>query len=195
MKSQRLTDALNAYVPVLMLALLAGGTYWLVRSTPNAPEAKPEAAARHVPESIMRDFALRAHATDGQLKHELRGAELRQYKDDRSFEVDAPVMLRQASLGGVQRASAQRAVSNADGSDVQLYGQAVARRDQPGKPSFEIRSDILLVYQPEELVRATRPVVIVRGQDEYSGSAMTYRGLQGTFELQGPARAVWQPKR
>jgi lipopolysaccharide export system protein LptC len=129
------------------------------------------------------------------VRHELRGKELRQYKDDRTLEVDQPQLLRQAAAGGTQRASAQRAISNADGSDVQLLGQAVVRREAPGKPIVEIKSDALFVFQPDELVRSNKPVSIVRGKDEYSGSGMVYRGLQGTFELEGPARAVWHPKR
>ena len=35
----RLLDRVSMYAPLLMMGVLALGTYWLVRNTPNAPTA------------------------------------------------------------------------------------------------------------------------------------------------------------
>ena len=44
----RLRQAISAYLPLLLMAMLALGTWWLVQNTPS-PEAPREAAAPPMP--------------------------------------------------------------------------------------------------------------------------------------------------
>ena len=42
-------ERLSLYLPVLLMGLLALGTWWLVRNAPQPQELRPAAAPRHPP--------------------------------------------------------------------------------------------------------------------------------------------------
>jgi hypothetical protein len=52
-----LLDHLSIYLPVILMGVLALGTYWLVRTTPVF--RRPQQAPRHEPDYFMRDFAVK----------------------------------------------------------------------------------------------------------------------------------------
>lgn len=57
----RTLERMTVYVPVLLMGLLALASYWLLRSTPEAPVPVAKAAAQHIPTDIMRRFAVRTY--------------------------------------------------------------------------------------------------------------------------------------
>src|SRR3954451_24775169 len=64
----RVRDALSAYLPLLLMALLALATWWLVKTTPTAPVLPDEVPLRHDPDYTMSQFALERFDAAGRLK-------------------------------------------------------------------------------------------------------------------------------
>lgn len=197
--SRRLADGISIYLPVLLLGVLALGSYWLLRVTP-APMVVPEAApVRHETDYFMRNFRVQTFEPTGQLKSELMGREIRHFPDNDTLEVDQVRLHTHDAARRLTVVTAQRALSNGDGSEVQFFGDArVVRegfRDAAGQavPRFELRSDFLHVIQDTERIVTPKPVEILRGADRFTADAMEYDNLNRVVELRGRVVGVMVP--
>ena len=91
-------------------------------------------------------------------------------------------------------------IRNADGSEVQLVGNAVvvreAGKDAQGRelPRIEFRGEFLHAFLQTEIVKSHKPVTVVRGADQFSGDAMVYNKLDGTVSLDGRVRVRFESK-
>jgi lipopolysaccharide export system protein LptC len=194
-------DALLLYFPVVLMGLLAMLTYWLVRNTPPPPDEVVRAQARHVPDYFMRDFAVRTFGPDGRFQSEIQGVEIRHYPDTDTLEIDQPRIRRTGPLGQVTVAQAEKGISNADGSEVQLMGaatvvrEAFARIDRAAQPRFELRSEFLHFFVETDRVQTHLPVELMRGQDRFTADRLAYDNLDQRVELAGRVRGVLQPRR
>ncbi len=62
-------DRASTYLPVLLMALLALGTYLLARNTPVFGPAAPQQPPRHEPDYFMRQFSVKSFDPAGRLKN------------------------------------------------------------------------------------------------------------------------------
>ncbi|MDD0810976.1 LPS export ABC transporter periplasmic protein LptC [Curvibacter sp. RS43] len=192
-------DHLSIYLPVILMAVLALGTYWLVRTTPVFAPAGPAQAVRHDPDYFMRDFAVKTFAPDGRLKSEVRGTEGRHYPDTDTLEIDQVHMRSYSAEGHVTVATAKRALSNSDSSEVQLFGNAVVVREPITQangreiPRMEFRSEFLHAFTDTERVKSHLPVELIRGNDRFTGDAMDFDNLERVIELRGRVHGTLVP--
>ena len=186
----RLIDLVSAYLPLVMMALLAAGTWWLVR---NAPTFEPPRAApppRHDPDYVMTAFVVQRFAPDGTLRTQIEGDTLRHYPDDDTLEIDAARIRSVADNGAVTLATANRALANGDASEVQLIGDARLNRPAFGKEeAVEFRSEFLHAFRNVEQVRSHLPVVMTQGTDVVRAASMSYDNLSRVVEFKGRASA------
>ena len=194
-------DVLVLYFPLVLMGLLAMLTYWLVRNTPAAPEEAPRVATRHVPDYFMRDFAVRTFGVNGQFQSEIQVLEVRHYPDTDTLEIDQPRIRRTGPDGQVTLAKADKGISNADGSEVQLIGQAsvvreaFVRKDNAAQPRFELRSEFLHFFVDTDRLQTHLPVELFRGQDRFTADRLAYDNLDRRVELSGRVRGLLQPRR
>ncbi|MBU2287452.1 MAG: LPS export ABC transporter periplasmic protein LptC, partial [Gammaproteobacteria bacterium] len=184
-------DRVTIYLPVILTAALALGTYWLVRNAPSMPEPVAKQAPKHEPDFFMRDFVVKNFLPNGELSSEVFGKEGRHFPDNDTLEVDE-VRWRSISPEGLTiRATADRGLSNGDGSEIQLFGNAVVIRDAAtsasGKalPRLEFRGDFLHAYTATERVKSHKPVTLKRGADQFTADSMDYDILSGVINLRG----------
>jgi lipopolysaccharide export system protein LptC len=189
-------ERLSMYLPVALMALLALGTYWLVRNAPSM--ITPEAArpVQHDPDYFMHDFSVKTFDAAGKLKSEIQGDQARHYPDTDTLEIDKARIRSLDAQGNVTLSTANRALSNADGSEVQLFGNAIVVResikDASGRvlPRLELRSEFLHAYSNVERVRTHLPVVMTRGNDRFTGDRMDYDNLDRILQLEGRVRGL-----
>lgn len=194
-------DRLSIYLPIVLMGLFALATFWLIRSAPTAIETAPGKPVRHEADYFLRNFSIKAFDIHGKLKNEVFGAEARHYPDTDTLEIDTVRMRAIGENGLPTVATARRAVSDATGDDVQLFGDVQVRRQQaPAKSGTargpaEYRSEYLHVQS--DLGKATThlPVVISQGQDRFSGDAMAYDDNTSVIELTGRVRGVLSPQK
>lgn len=195
----RAWDRLTIYLPVILMGLMALGTYWLARNTPSFSAAAVERAPTHDPDYFLRRFSVKSFDPNGRLKSELYGAEARHYPDTDTLEVDQPRIRAFNESGVLTVATARRAISNADGSQVQLLGDAVvtreAAKDAQGRPTprLQIRSEFLHAFMDREQVRSHKPVTILRGEDQFTADNLDYDNLERVLDLRGRVRGTLQP--
>ena len=65
---RRIVDSALAYLPMLVMAALALGSWWLVKQTPVAEGAAAPSAPRSDPDYTMRTFVVQRFAKDGTLR-------------------------------------------------------------------------------------------------------------------------------
>jgi lipopolysaccharide export system protein LptC len=196
----RAWDRLSIYLPVILMGLMALGTYWLARNTPSFSSPLTERAAKHEPDYFMRGFSVKSFDAAGRLKSEVYGKEARHYPDTDTMEIDQPRIRSVNAAGVLTVATAQRAISNGDGSEVQLLGDAVVTRDttpegQPGTDDrLEIRGEFLHVFVQAEKIRSHKPVTIKRGGDEFNADSLQYDNLERVLQMEGRVRGTIAPR-
>jgi lipopolysaccharide export system protein LptC len=198
--ARALWERLTIYLPVMLMALLALGTYWLARTAPAPEAASVEAELRHEPDYFMRGFSVKSFLPGGELKSEIFGTEARHYPDTDTMEVDRARIRSIGPTGLVTTATADRAITNSDNSEVQLIGNAVVVRqaavDRTGKavPRLEFRGEFLHAFLNTERVRSHKPVTLTRGNDQFTANRMDYDNLERQMQLDGRVRGMLMPR-
>lgn len=193
-------DQLSLYLPVVLMGLLALGTWWLVRNAPAPLLPTTERPLEHQPDYFMKSFSVKSFAPTGRLQSEIQGEEARHYPDTDTLEIDRARMRSIMPTGRLTVATADRALTNADGSEVQLFGNAIVTRESPPAkpgapvpPRLEFRSEFLHAYTQTERVRSDKPVTLTRGNDRFTADSMDYDNLDQVVQLRGRVRGVLQP--
>jgi lipopolysaccharide export system protein LptC len=196
----RLWEQLSLYLPLVLMALLAVGTYWLVRNTPAAYEAEAARPVSHEVDYFMRKATVKTFDETGRLKTEIVGTEARHFVDTETLEIDQARMRSTGLDGRLTTATANRALSNDAGSEVQLIGNAVVVRepmqtpDGSWLPRLEFTGEFLHVFMNEDRVTSHLPVVLKRGSDEFSGDTFAYDNLDQVADLKGRVRGLLVPR-
>jgi lipopolysaccharide export system protein LptC len=184
------------FAPMLVLALLALGTWWLARNAPTLQGAAADISApTHEPDYEMRNFAVKNFDAAGRMTSEIAGQLARHYPDTDVLEID-DARIRSLSRSQQTVATAKRAYTNADGSEVQLVGDALVVREAnqsaggAAQPRLEFRSEFLQAYTLTEKIVARKPVTITRGNDQFVADSMEYDNVERSAVLQGRVKAT-----
>ncbi len=189
----RLREALAAYLPLVVLGLLALAAWWLVK---NAPQPTVDDGAKAVsaePDYTMTSFALERFDAAGRLQLRIEGERLRHFPATDRIEIDGARIRAIAVDGRVTEARAERALGTGDGSELQLIGGAeVAGTDAAGA-ELAMRSDFLHAFTLLERVQTHRPVQVERAGSRVEAAGLRYDHPRLVLELDGPLRAVLLP--
>ncbi|MBP9973697.1 MAG: LPS export ABC transporter periplasmic protein LptC, partial [Comamonas sp.] len=117
-----LSDRLSLYLPIVLMGLLALGSWWLVRSAPRPLAAQAVALPENQQDYTVEDFSTQQFAADGHLTSQIWGQQARHYLQADILEIDQVRTRSQGAQGVLTTTSAQRGISNSDASEVQLWG-------------------------------------------------------------------------
>ena len=196
----RVWDRMTMYLPIILMGLIALGTYWLARNTPSLGSGGgAERPVAHEPDYFLRGFSVKTFDPKGRLKSEIYGREARHFPDTDTTEIDEPRIRQYNEAGAVTIATARRAISNGDGTEVQLIGDAVVTREpvRTGNgqtPVLEIRSEFLHAFMDEERLRSHKRVTLRRGEDVFEADSLEYDNLERVLEMRGNVRGTLQPR-
>lgn len=188
-------ERLSIYMPVLLMALLALGSYWLLRATPPPPGPEPERVVDHHPTDVMRGFAVRTYGPDGGLRSEVRAVEGRRFADDGSMEMDQARIRSFSDTGVLTTAEADRVWTDAGHVHYVLRGHAVVVRHAAQLPGMaplerlEFQGDHLKVNTTERHVVSDEPVLLIRGGNRITAQRLDWADKEGVAHLNGRVRA------
>jgi lipopolysaccharide export system protein LptC len=199
---RQLVDRLVIYLPILLMGALALGSYWLVRNAPVTPINAADKPLNHEADYFLRKFSVKIFTPQGNLKNELFGGQARHFADTDTIEIDAMRMHNFNERGRLTTVtSANRAITNGDNSEVQLYGNATSVReaaiDANGvmQPKLEFKGEYLHTFVNEERLKSHLPIAIRRGNSEFSADTFDYDNAARVIHLQGRVKAVLQPSK
>lgn len=189
----RLRELLATYLPLLLMALLALGSWWLVKNIPLAPKPRDAAPPRSEPDYTMHGFTIERFEPNGRLKLRMSGAVMRHFPDTDRIEVEQLRFEAYAPDGRVTQGSARRGLSNGDGSEILLEGSAqLTQPDRQGQP-VKLSSERLRLFTVTERIVTDKPVLIERAGQRANAMGMDYDNGRGLLQWQGPARSVMAP--
>ncbi len=190
----RIVEQASSYLPLLLMALLALATWWLVKNTPTLEAQHPAGRLRHEADYSMSDFIVQRFAPDGELRVQIEGDSMRHFPDTDTLEIDDPRILSVAENGRITHSSARRALANGDGTEVQLQGNArVMREGLHGEPAVEFHGDFLQAFLDTERIRSHLPVTLTQGGIVVHADAMEYDNLARAVKLKGRVTAHLPP--
>jgi lipopolysaccharide export system protein LptC len=192
-------DRLSLYLPVALMGLLALGTYWLVQSSPKAGVPAVEGAVRHDPDYFMRNFSVRTFMETGRLKSEVFGSAARHFPDSDTTEIDKVRIRAFDDQDQLTTATAKRALTNSDASEVELFGNALIVREAivakgvETSPRLEFRGEYLHAFMDTERVVSDKPVELQRGRDVFSADTMEYDNQHEIMVMRGRVKGLLVP--
>lgn len=206
----RLRDAWDRfllYVPMACMAVLALGTYWMVRTTPPPSAPGVKQAERHDPDYFMEGFTFKSFDAKGRMRSEVMGDKARHYADNAWTEIDQVRVRSYDEKGRVTTATAIRGLANEDGSEVQLIGNAVVVREAElasaanaakgiaPSPRMEYRGEFLHAFMATERLKSHKPVELLRGTDRFTADTLDFDNVEQVLTLQGRVRGTLVPAR
>jgi lipopolysaccharide export system protein LptC len=195
MKLRRWLDVLVVYLPLIVLGLLASGSWWLVRSMPPLSQAQANKPVRQDPDYRLSDFSIKSFNAKGTMVHEVTGKKAQHFPTTQDLHVEEVRLFAQNEKGGRMTAQAQRGIASDDNSQLTLLGQAQAiKHAQAGQPQIELRGERLVALPDEERVVSDDPVHITRGRDVFTANTMNFNSNTGEYALQGRVRGSLAPK-
>jgi lipopolysaccharide export system protein LptC len=144
----------------------------------------------------MKGFSLRTLNAQGSLKSEVRGARLQHFPDTDTLEIDQ-VQIHSYNQQQLTTATANKAISNADGSEVQLMGNAHVVREAHVnangvlQPRLVFQGEFLHVFVNTEQIKSHKPVLMMRGQDRIEASHLDFNYLERVARFDGRVNATF----
>jgi lipopolysaccharide export system protein LptC len=180
---------------MVMLAALLWGSVWLLRNAPQALVDTPFTKPSHEPDYFAQEFTLKTYSLQGGLKSFLQGRASEHYPDTLTNHIEQPVVHSVSLSGRITTAVAKQSLSNEDGSEIQLMGQAVVHKQglQDQDPDITLRSEFIHLFANTDKVVTYAPVKIERGNNRFEGQNLQADNLNQHFVLQGQVKALLVP--
>ena len=188
---RRTLDRLTIYLPLFLFAMLALGSWWLVRSVPELILPRIDPQLRQDPDFRLEKFTVKSFDTSGRLTREISGQGATHFPASESLHIEGVRILAENEVGTRLTAQAKKGISREAEQQVILSGDAVAVRQADAQsPRIELRGETLTVWLEEERLVSDQPVRITHGADVFSAQTMNFDTRSGQYELQGRVRAV-----
>lgn len=180
-------------LPLLLMAMLAIGTWWLARNAPPAPASGELARPAGEPDYTMSDVRIQRFGSDGRLRLELQGRELRHLRGADRVEVDQATVRLSLPDGREAVATARMAQTNDQATQLRLSGGARIRATMPSGQKAQIEAEEIDFDPKTRRAQSNQPVVILLDAHRVEALGLDYDPVAGQITLAGPVRAVLAP--
>jgi len=189
----RLLDRVLLSLPLVLVALLALGSYWMLRTAPALDIDQLPRPPDHTPDYVLEKFSAQKFDTNGRLTLFMRGESAQRLPDSEWVEVQKFSMRATDADGLVKHASADLGVSSPDSKEFELKGKV--RMLQEAKPSnnsprLEISGEFLHFFADVDRIESNKPVQLLHGKQQFNADSMVYDGKERSLQLDGRVRAT-----
>lgn len=155
-----MTERLTAWFPLLLLAALAGLTFWLDRFV-QPPGTGQGAAVRHDPDYIVDGLSAVRMAPDGSVKHALYAEKMVHYPDDDSTRLRLPRFVSYATAQAPVTITAREALVSSEGENIYFHDDVLVKRaPYANKSELVMRTSYLHVIPDDNIAKTDRAVII-----------------------------------
>ena len=194
---RRVLDRLALYLPAILMAVFALGSWWLVRSLPSFFNETAAPSVRREPDYFLQNFSVKSFDSQGRLMRELSGEHAQHFPDTDTLDIQKVQLRGHSQEGQHVNAVADQALAKGDGTQVTLVGNV--HISQPASTSAnglraatEMRSQEIKAFVKEERLVSEVPVEVRRGQDLFTAEKMQMNSKTGEYELSGRVRGLVQ---
>ena len=190
----RIAGLVMRLLPLLLMAIVAGSTFWLVQINSPHEAASKTQVKRHAPDYYMERFSTTELAEDGNTKIRFTGVKMVHFEDDQTYEVTTPAMRNYEPSRPPVTANAERGVMNAEGSIIDLYGNAFIVRqagtDVSKDPRMTAASQYFQLLVNDDIVKTDKPVELTRGQSVMTANGLIFNNVTREVQLLGNVRGT-----
>ena len=184
--ARRLLDKLSVYLPLIVMALLASGSWWLVRSVPELLTPSANKVVREDPDYRLANFSVKSFDLRGRMTREISGDKAQHYPASETLDIEQIRIYAENETGKVLNARSRQGIATDDGKQVTLIGDAYAIRQAfDTSPKLELRGERLLALPDEDRLVSSDPVQITRGRDVFTAQTMDFKTNTGEYLLKG----------
>ncbi len=181
---------LLSHAPLVLMALLALGSFVLFKQAPSAAiEVAPEVASTQN-DYFLKRFVVTEFLPTGAAKSQVSGASAEHSPVTKSLSVVQVEFTAQGKNGSYQ-GSAQSGTVSDDAKLVVLQGRAVVDKAGIGAaPSVYFESEQITVRQDPDTVEASAPVRVNNSKTQMTAESLRYEGASKETQLKGRVRMV-----
>ena len=188
-------DRLTLYLPLLVMAILAMGSWWLVRSMPELWSSPGDRGVRKEPDYHLERFSTQVFDAQGRRTSAVSGDKARHYPETDELHIDHVRFMTVNAAGVALQASALQGIVSGDGERVTLLGKVhVLREAGVDSPSLELWGEHLVALQSQERLVSDKPVEIRRDRDRFTASRLDFDMKSGQYQLDGRVRGTLQAR-
>jgi len=186
---------LTSLIPLIAVALLAGGTWWLLQATlPRQAEA-PAHPPTHTPDYFADNFSVSELDQSGATQYRLTADHMVHYEDDENSDLTNPAVRAFQPGKPIVTATGRRGTVNSDASIVDLYDEArIVRAPGAGDPQMQADSEHFRVLVNDDVIETEKPVKLQRGLSVATATdGMNYNNVTRVIQLHGNVRGAIAP--
>jgi lipopolysaccharide export system protein LptC len=198
---RRLLDRLTIYLPLILFALLALSSWWLVRSMPELLPPGIDKKFRQDPDYRLDHFTVKSFDASGRMVREVTGASATHFPATQALHIQDIRVFAENDTGVQIRAQAQQGISTEADQRFSLQGQARVTRTAPGPSAaraatspLSLQGERLTFLTDEERLLSELPVELQRGNQVITAQTLNFDTRNGQYELQGRVRALLPPR-
>ncbi len=185
-------DQLAAALSVLLLAILAGSSYYLAELSERFPRGGGERKLVHEPDYFVERFSLTKMNAQGEPTFRMSAQRLLHYPDDDTSEFSMPVLISLDPSKPRVTVSADRGLASGKGQQTHLHDHVVfTRAGEAGKPTLRITTDYALLLPEEDIARTDRPVRITYGESLLTGVGMQFNTATRALNVLSRVQSRW----
>jgi lipopolysaccharide export system protein LptC len=177
--------------PIIVLALLAGLTFWLQSAVDHSDE-KHDGKLRHDPDAIAENFVARRFDETGHVKYRLSGPYMEHYPDDDTSVLKLPVLISYRPNTPPLTITAKHAKVTAKGEVAFLWEDVrITRAATDTRPELVATTPDLTVQSEAGIAFTNSPVEITQGQSWVTGVGAQIDNNASTFVLQSQVKGQY----
>jgi len=191
---QRYYDRAAAAISVLLLAVLAGFSYYLAELSEQFQRSGGERKLTHEPDYFVERLAMTRVNKNGDPVFRMSAERLQHYPDDDSSEFVRPLLVSLDPAKPLVTLSANRGTASSGGDETHLHDNVVLTRAAIGEqPPLRISTEYLLLLPEEDIARTHLAARIEYGQSSLTGVGMEFNNATRTLNVQSKVRGSWVP--
>lgn len=177
-------------IPILLLALLAGLTYWLDKAV-QPPSGSIEKRVTHNPDFTAEKLVATRMDISGRVTDTLQATKMVHFPDDDSTELERPRFVSLAR-GAPLTITAKQARVTSNGGDIYFRDEVRATRAaQGGGGTLVVTTDYLHVLPDDRIAKTDRRVTISDDRMRIEATGMELNSETRVVKLAGGVRGVY----
>lgn len=193
---RRRWDQLAAGVSLLLLGILAAGTWYLAMLSARNGADRQVRTPPGEPDYFLEDAVFTRVGADGEPVYRISTRRLLHFPDDGTSTWRQPVLISVDPQKPRVTVHADQGRSNADGSHTVLTGDVVlVRAAMDDEPEMTIRTEEVSIDSTTGIARSEKAVRIERGHSTLTGTGMEFDNTARTLKVDADVVLTMQPTR
>ena len=183
-------DRITAFIAIVLLASLAGVSYWYSQTTRFKKIAVP--VSREGPDFVANGVTLTQFDETGRATHRLHAVELMHFAADDHSELSQPRLISLRPDQPLLEVRAKSANVEGGGERVLLSGDVVVTRAQgrDGAPPMQLRTQQLTAIPDFDRYSTDAPIEIEHGDSVVRSVGMDYDNVQRIVKFRSRVRGT-----